>query len=254
MHAPEFMNLGNLLDLGEWAYGDRRRRRIVLDSSATGKLAMFPAYYRAVGMGEQDVRRVDRRVRPWVDAPAPQRWFDPPHLGDFIREALLPGSPVASRPADLHEGDLVVNVRRGDYFSVPEFRAMFGMDTRAYTTTAVARALEAEPGVRRLVVVSDDADWCRAHLVEDLQAFGPVHVRAGGVVDDLSALVHAPNLVVPNSTFSFWGGYIGDELRPGRVVVAPRFFRRDAESWRAHLKPTWNVIETIPGGWTPTGP
>ncbi|MDT1904142.1 hypothetical protein FPK34_25985, partial [Acinetobacter baumannii] len=56
----------------------------------------------------------------------------------------------------------VVNVRRGDYYSVPEHRAKYGMDIRGYLSAAL-RALGA-PADSPVVLGSDDPAWCVENL------------------------------------------------------------------------------------------
>jgi hypothetical protein len=250
--CPEWMNLGNLLYVGEWPFQARRAgepRLALLHQARTDAVSSFPGL-RELFIDRSDVRFTDRRVMPWSGQEQPgSEYYDPPRLSEYITDVLLPGSPISTRPSDIDDDVLVVNVRRGDYFSVPQHRAAFGIDTVRYTTTAVEIAVQEGGAPRRIVVVSDDIEWCRSHL-ETLDMFAPVTFRNGAVDDDLSAVVHARRLVIPNSTFSYWGGYIGDALAPGRQVVAPWFFTRTTNGGRAwQLRPEWRRVDEIPGGW-----
>ena len=53
--------------------------------------------------------------------------------------------------------------------------------------------------------------------LRNIEPFVGGAVPAGG----LKAIIHAKRLIITNSTFSYWGGYIGDVLNPGRQVIAP---------------------------------
>lgn len=253
--TPPWMNLGNLLYLGLWAFegmGNDSGRRVLVHPAQAPSLAVVPHLREALFVTRKEVRFTDRRVMPWSD-PAPTRTerFEHPLLAPFVTTMLLPGSPLAAAPPDIDEGTMVVNVRRGDYFSVPAHRAAFGIDTRAYTLHAVKTSIWAHGLPSAILVVSDDLDWCRAQLGE-LADLAPTCFREGGVAQDLAALVHAPRLVIPNSTFSYWGGYIGDVLHPGREVLAPRLFDRTRDDGLAdQLRPHWHRIDEIPGGWDP---
>lgn len=251
--CPEWMNLGNLLYVGVWAFEGimvGEPRRALLHRSSSASLDVFPELRRRLFIDPSDVRFTDRRLMPWsgrIDS-EPDR-YENPHLTAYINDVLLPASLVAARPEDIGDDALVVNVRRGDYFSVPEHRAAFGIDSAAYTLAAVETAVQEGGTPSEIVIVSDDTAWCREHL-QRLEEHAPVRVREGAMVDDLSALVHAPRLVLPNSTFSYWGGYIGDALAPGRQVVAPWFFTRTANGGKAwQLRPGWRRLDEIPGGW-----
>ncbi|UEJ81122.1 alpha-1,2-fucosyltransferase [Brachybacterium halotolerans subsp. kimchii] len=251
--CPEWMNLGNLLYIGVWALEGESRgspRRILLQPSKAASLAVFPELRRRFFVERSEVRFTDRRVMPWSgrEEHEPDR-YDDPLLVPYIEQVLLPGSPLNSAPEDLDDDAMVVNVRRGDYFSVPEHRAAFGIDTVAYTLEAVRASVDAHGAPSSIVVVSDDTAWCREYL-RALDDVAPVRVREGSATDDLAALVHAPRLILPNSTFSYWGGYIGDVIHPEREVVAPWFFDRTARGGKAgQLRPSWHRIDEIPGGW-----
>lgn len=251
--CPEWMNLGNLLYMGVWAYegeAEGRARRVLLHPSRTSALSIFPHLRERLFVERSHVRLTDRRVMPWSGSgPDESDRYEHPLLSSFVSELLLPGATIAEEPADIGEESLVVNVRRGDYFSVPQHRAAFGIDTVAYTLEAVRLSVEDHGAPREIVVVSDDTDWCREHL-DALSDVAPLRVREGAVADDLAALAHARRLVLPNSTFSYWGGYIGDVLHPDREVLAPWFFNRTAHGGRAgQLRPRWRRVEEIPGGW-----
>lgn len=251
--CPEWMNLGNLLYISTWAFDGAQngeQRRVLLHPSKVAALSLFPTLREQLFIERSDVRLTDRRVMPWSGSPAPESdRYEYPHLRNFVEKLLLPGSPISAPPDDIDETSLVLNVRRGDYFSVPEHRAAFGIDTTAYSLEAVRASIEKNGTPSAIVVVSDDTEWCRMNL-RGLSELAPLRVREGSVSDDLSALAHARRLVLPNSTFSYWGGYIGDMIHPGREVIAPWFFDRNAHGGKAgQLRPGWHRIDDIPGGW-----
>lgn len=152
------------------------------------------------------------------------------------------------------ENTLVVNVRRGDYYSVPEYRAEFGMDVPGYVRRAVQSSVEANGLPSEVLVISDDIPWCRNNLHAHLSAIAPTRypVDRVGPMDDLALLSRAHRLILANSTFSFWGGYIGDATIGHREIWAPAFFGRDVQGVDTRstgLRPHWHVIDEIPGGW-----
>jgi len=251
--CPDWMNLGNLLYIGTWAFesrADGTDRRILLQPSKEKPLSIFPELRRRFFIERSEVRFTDRRVMPWSGpaAPEPDR-YEHPLLTPYIEKVLLPGSPLVAVPQDIGDRTMVVNVRRGDYFSVPQHRAAFAIDTAAYTLEAVRISLADHGEPSEIAVVSDDVAWCREHL-SALSDHAATRFRDGNAAEDMSALVHARRLVLPNSTFSYWGGYIGDVLHPGREVIAPWFFDRTAHSGKAgQLRPGWRRVEDIPGGW-----
>ena len=94
---------------------------------------------------------------------------------------------------------------------------------------------------------SDDPDWCVTHL-SDLFADGDVRVMPSphDMFQDLAQVSSADNLILANSTFSYWGGYLASSRPPGqrpRRVVAPLFFGRHYPySESALLLPEWLAV------------
>ncbi|MDP5227698.1 MULTISPECIES: alpha-1,2-fucosyltransferase [Arthrobacter] len=243
--AP-WMNLGNYLMLGLWAHKSAGRK--VLRHPGHDLLDLFPLFSERYLLAESRVRFMDQRVMPWSGGGS--REIDWSQLSVFVREQLLPGSPLHDGGSG-RQGQLVVNVRRGDYYSVEQNRQTFGINIPAYVSTAVATAMDDGWLPSSILVVSDDPGWCRENLHGILGATAPVSYRPPkDPIGDLQALIHAERLIIPNSTFSMWGGYIGDELHPGRQVYAPWIFARGINGGEGQeYKPEWTIIRDIPGGW-----
>lgn len=240
--VPEWMNLGNLLYMGQWAY-EGRGRSVLLHESKRASLRIFPALLESLFRSKREISVFDRRVMPWQNTQEQQAAHrDANRDAAYITDLLLSGSGL-ERSEVLRPGDMVVNVRRGDYYSVQQHFLDFGMDQIAYVDAALTSSVERHGVPRRLVVISDDILWCRENLDGVLRRTAPVEYADGDSRHDLRALVNAERLIIPNSTFSYWGGYIGDVLRPEREVIAPWLFSRSVNAGRAfQLRPHWHVI------------
>jgi hypothetical protein len=206
-------------------------------------------------IASDDVRFRDRRAFEWAQA-----WgyhYSSEQLRSFATE-LVAQVPFATRIERVSRrvppGTLVVNVRRGDYYSVPEFRARYGMNIVGWVNAAVPIALEST-SLTQIQFVSDDLEWCRENLGHLEQILPTSFDRVGqGAQDDLATLTAADALVLANSTFSYWGGHLHGARWPGRSgkeVVVPRFHTRglSTNSDSFHLDPVWSAVDAIPGGW-----
>jgi len=137
-------------------------------------------------------------------------------LRNQVRSVSLPSASFLSRRSDLRGlRDWVgIHVRLGDYRGLPH---MFLPE--AYFRSALVR-LDAWDRDRKIVVFSDSPAearkmpiWTRFEnvLFMDRSGLSPV--------ETLLLMSEAPWLVMANSTFSWWAGFIGDE--PARPVVFP---------------------------------
>ncbi|WP_245306685.1 alpha-1,2-fucosyltransferase [Acidipropionibacterium timonense] len=150
-----------------------------------------------------------------------------------------------------NEKRVVINVRRGDYYSVPYNRGMYSFDIQEYIKVAIQRALD-QQDIPSIHLVSDDIPWCQLRLGW-LNQIAPTTYESTSrtVLTDLAAIATANRLILANSTFSYWGAYISNILHSNfDTVIAPRFHSRKSASTSAgQLDPRWTIIENIPGGW-----
>jgi hypothetical protein len=240
--APEWMGFGNWLYLWLWADTGRRRgadRLVLHQPQMEPWLEAFPAL-RQLTVARSRVAFRDRRHTELFGHGRYGESFTTDELGSFIERHLVPG--VAGFPAP-SPGDVVINVRRGDYYSNPQFEAEFGFDQVEYIRRAIALL---RGDVTSFVVVSDDPVWCAEHLgiLRDVAS-----VRLGGAgrdpLSDFRTLATARRSILTNSTFSYWGGYTAGVLyRESNDVCAPSFFSRRQNRGRSwHLDPRWRVVE-----------
>lgn len=180
------------------------------------------------------------------------RDFSRDQLQAFVRDYVT-SSPRFAELVQRHAGDastVVVNVRRGDYYSVPLHRGRYSFDVVEYLREAIHRAREAAP-IERVVIVSDDPAWCELKLgwlAETAEVVFPV--AGEHPVENLARLAGAERLILANSTFSYWGGYIAQARNEAAHIIAPLFHCRDVNGGAAYqLDPAWDVVRDIPGGW-----
>lgn len=262
--TPEFMGLGNLLQLAMWAHDGTvsgEPRWIRSTPRLEPWLEIFPGL-RAVVLMPGEVRFTDRRVRPWSQAAraagvegavALHEPVDVSAVERFVRDVLLPGSRLeAGCEGAVADDALVVNVRRGDYYSDPEIRRQYGFDLVGYLRVAVQGSVAHEGDPTCIVVVSDDLDWCRRELGW-LADVAPTTWRVdSGPVDDFMTVSAARRAILSNSTFSYWAAHVGNVLHGDNhaSVWAPRFFDRTQNGGRSWLlDERWTVVEELPGGW-----
>lgn len=122
-------------------------------------------------------------------------------VAPHIRAGIAALSNGFVPPADPY---IAVHVRRGDYVSVPEYLARFGACDAAYFSHAIESLDSALP----VYVASDDHTWVNSELTDNKSR---VELFEGGnMFADLMLLICAKNIVLSNSTFSWWATFLGD--------------------------------------------
>lgn len=170
---------------------------------------------------------------------------------EFIQRYLL-SSPLWPTTPPTEPEVVTVNVRRGDYYSEPHWRALYGFDIAAYVRLALEGSLQ-QGAIRTVRVVSDGPDWCRENL-DFLADYGKLEFQSpsDGPTENLLQLSSASRLVLANSSFSYWAAHMSNVWHQGghEFTWAPWFHRRDfldGAAWQ--LDPRWSVVRDIPGGW-----
>jgi hypothetical protein len=235
---PAGLRFGNWLYL--WLDAHQRtvtgERTVVLEVPEMAPwLDAFPAL-RALTVSSDLVRFHDRR--DWGEHSWNQRFgveFTRDSLDAFISGFLAPYIEADD------SGMLVVNIRRGDYYSNPGLRERYGFDQLGYLRDALARVGSGE----RALIVSDDPDWCRENILGMVEAVSErVEFAERDPVANFKAVAAASRIIGTNSTFTYWGAYIAGVLHTSPMVVMPWFHGRLPEGAGAYqLDPRWIIID-----------
>lgn len=270
--TPEWMGFGNILYVLHWVHTARAHGIPMWARSTPALTPWLPVFpeVRDLVVQPDSVRLTDRRLMPHSQqgrAALPSGLYervkplDPQApFASFIASYLLPGTervvPILPDPDPTR---LVVNVRRGDYYSHPEHRAQYGFDVERYVYAALRGSMELDGPIQCIHTVSDDPDWCVNTLrLTDYADAITAAPPTDGPVENFFEVASAYRMVITNSTFSYWAAMVSN-VRYGdnhARVVAPRFFDRTRNGGRSTLvDERWTIIESLPGGWDlPAGP
>lgn len=174
--------------------------------------------------------------------------FFPAFKSILARELLaLSPDPARNAPwlATLRAPDTVaLHVRRGDYVAHARHSPCYRVLAPDYFRAALAQ-IRATTAIARVVVFSDDPAWCETALqlglpTEIVRRADP----AASAIDDLLCLAQATNLIVANSTFSWWAAWIATQRGPARVVQPAQWFDDpDFAAWSRQLQvPGWTAL------------
>ncbi len=111
---------------------------------------------------------------------------------------------------------VAVHVRRGDLASDPGSAGRFGTLDGDYYRRAADLLIERRPDAK-FFVFSDDPEWCRAEL--DLPGPSQIVSGANQPFEDLALISACNDAIIANSTFSWWGAWLGE--KPDSLIVAP---------------------------------
>lgn len=131
---------------------------------------------------------------------------------------------------------IAVSVRRGDFVDNPNYAQI---PARYY----VLGLLEGIPDWREynVILFSDDMDYCRVHF----GGLPGVHFAEGTDIEQLALMTLCRHFVISNSTFSWWGAWLGEDkgsivIRPPKNFAGPlAAANSEADYWPAR----WRVMD-----------
>ena len=146
-------------------------------------------------------------------------------IASTIRRELEPSVPDESavtrilRLSDT-KTRILVHIRRGDYAESERVQQVHGLQPVNYYGNAVQLILGAISDDAQALVLSDDPEWARENLKLPIET---QHVEVGSrltAAEGLGLMRRCEHHVISNSSFSWWGAWLGQHSE--QIVVYPR--------------------------------
>ena len=130
-----------------------------------------------------------------------------------------------------------IHVRRGDYVSDAITQEIHGLSPLEYYAAAIQHIahVAVQP---HFFVFSDDPSWVRQNLHIDYPTTYVEHNTADRNYEDLRLMSLCRHHIIANSTFSWWGAWLGSNR--AKMVIAPkRWFNTPDKDTRDLIPRSW---------------
>lgn len=164
-----------------------------IDEMRLGNNAVLYGYWQ----GEQFFSDVKKEVRDCFS------------FTNIPNETLILGDQIA------HESSVAVHIRRGDYLKNPKY---MNLSSTNYYKNAIA-AVRDKISNPQFYIFSDDIIWCKESGLFEGATYVDFTKEAH---EDMYLMTRARGIVIANSSFSWWAGYLGDHevvIRPEKYLV-----------------------------------
>lgn len=171
-------------------------------------------------------------------------WTSPKYFDDFadiIRYdfSLKPELQPKGRFEEMirNTNSVSIHVRRGDYVSNSETRALYDVCNLQYYSRAIDYIVE---NVENPIffVFSDDIEWVKQNLEINFEKY--FMENNGKDYEDLMLMSLCKNNIIANSTFSWWGAWLNSNVE--KIIIAP-------EIWFNDIEKNKQTVDLIPEGW-----
>jgi len=156
-------------------------------------------------------------------------------IAEIVRNDLRPKLPAEGQNAEMLStigalDSVSVHVRHGD--NANAVAKDHGVLPTAYYERATALIKERIPNAQ-FFVFSDDPEWAKDNLRLSGPATFVVHNGDEKNYEDLRLMAACKHHVVGNSSFSWWGAWLGS--KDGQIVFAPeKYMQSGARRWEYH--------------------
>ena len=133
-----------------------------------------------------------------------------------------------------------VHVRRGDYLKSKANLDLYGVCSIEYYRNAIAliRDKIEDP---YFLIFADDMDWIRDQLGTDENIVYIDHNRGSESFNDMRLMSACSHHIIANSTFSWWGAWLGSN--ENKIVVAPEpWFNSKRMDTRDLIPKPWQLV------------
>ena len=110
-----------------------------------------------------------------------------------------------------------IHIRLGDYITNPQARKVHGIVSSNYIDAGINQFNTDKNSCR---IVTDDFSGLEAFFPELYKEIDSQNIFSGGQLSDFRLLAGSKNLIIANSTFSWWAAYLAD----GKVVAPKQWF------------------------------
>lgn len=142
----------------------------------------------------------------------------------------------------LHQIDVCVHVRRGDYLVSPECHPTLTVDYYNEAAKKISDDLAKYNRPIRFIVFSNDFDWCRENFNNN-PLFPNVGYMTGNTPEmDLYYMSLCDHHIIANSSMSWWGSYLCKN--DDKIIYAP-----SKDKWYGEKYKDWNLNDMYRDGW-----
>lgn len=141
----------------------------------------------------------------------------------YLMENSKSFSPIFSAP--VHDR-IAIHLRFGDYKENSVTKTKHGLTEISYYLEAVRILKEKDKDLKNLLIVTDNYSDAQVFVGNSFSDFNVAFQTGLDPVSDLLEIASSKNIVISNSTFSWWGAFLASKLRKTGVIY-PRPWMAD---------------------------
>lgn len=141
-----------------------------------------------------------------------------------------------------NSNNIALHIRRGDYLK-PNFHKVLSLDYYYNSLKEIIPTLKLGNNENiQLHIFSDDIGWCKQHF--KYENIDPNYITLDTDIDELYMLSKFKNIIIGNSTFSWWAAYLNNTDSKKTVYCPKNWFNNGCHLNTKDLRPNgWNIMD-----------
>jgi hypothetical protein len=160
-------------------------------------------------------------------------------------EDIIPRLQKAFKiPNVTHWNSIAVHVRRGDYLKYSDKHPVLPLSYYISAIKYIVSERNWKPDDFEIIVYSDDYEYCINNFTKENIGYH-CHVKFSGdehPVNDLYAMTMAQDIIIANSSFSYWAAILNPNS--SKIVITP-----DARNWFGEGNKHLCTVNLLPPTW-----
>jgi len=141
-----------------------------------------------------------------------------------LKSRLKHSSEFASLVNSEKVARIAIHLRFGDYSDDPRTKSVHGLTSTKYFEQAINLIQANETSDTPILVITDD----QAQAAGFINRFGGLSnvqiISNPNPIDDLAEMCRSSHVVITNSTFSWWGGWIANKIHQSTIIYPRPWF------------------------------
>lgn len=137
---------------------------------------------------------------------------------------------------------IAIHARYGDYLSNPRARAFHGLTENSYYIESV-EYIKNISNIREVNIYTDDYQKAKSIFAENHHEIQAEVHSSNSAFDDFVEISRSSNIIINNSSFSWWAAYIGAKERKSKVVFPKPWYAKTFSSEIPIYVDSWKSIQ-----------
>jgi hypothetical protein len=147
-----------------------------------------------------------------------------PNLKELMAKSMVFGDAISNKKID----QVAIHMRFGDYKNNAKAKSFHGLTTHSYYENAL-REIQLQKIDKKLKIFTDDPTSAKILISQIKEKYSIEFSENSSSIEDLIEMSRSSELIIGNSTFSWWAAWIASNIQNSSVIFPRPWFASDED-------------------------